>query len=52
MDLHRFGDSAIDELNGCRPAPREPARNFVSLMIGLFVLLFVLYALIIWTAHT
>jgi hypothetical protein len=49
MDLHRFGDSAIDELNGCRTAPREPAKNFVSLMIGLFILLLVLYALIIWT---
>jgi hypothetical protein len=45
---HRFGVSAIDELNGHRRARRESTKNFALLMIGLFVLIALLYVQIIW----
>jgi hypothetical protein len=45
---HRFGVSAIDELNGRRRARRGPAKNFALLMIGLFILIALLYVQIIW----
>ena len=45
---HRFGESAIGELNGRRRARRERTRNFAWLMIGLFILIALLYVQIIW----
>ena len=45
--IHRFGESAIDELNGHRRAPREPKKDFAKLMIGLIVLLVLLYVLVV-----
>jgi len=44
----RFGRSAIDELNGHRRGRREPTRNFVLLMAGLFILILLFYVQIIW----
>jgi hypothetical protein len=45
---HRFGASAIDELNGRRSARRKPIKNFSLLMTGLVILLALLYVQIIW----
>jgi hypothetical protein len=45
---HRFGASAIDELNGRRSAQRTPTKNIAWLMTGLIVLLVLLYVQIIW----
>jgi predicted nucleic acid-binding Zn ribbon protein len=45
---HRFGVSAIDELNGHRRARRERTKNFALLMTGLFILIALLYVQIIW----
>jgi hypothetical protein len=45
---HRFGASAIDELNGRRSAQRKPTKNFAWLMTGLMILLVLLYVQIIW----
>jgi hypothetical protein len=49
--LARFGPAAIEELNALRRPQREPTRNFVLLMAGLFILILLLYALIIWSQH-
>lgn len=46
--LHRYGKSAIDELNGHPEARRVPTRDFALLMTGLTALLVLLYALILW----
>jgi hypothetical protein len=48
--LARFGPAAIEELSLRRPQ-REPKNNFVLLMAGLFILILLLYALIIWSQH-
>jgi hypothetical protein len=47
-NVHRFGDSAVDELNGHRSARRERTRNFALLMTGLIILLVLLYLQIVW----
>jgi hypothetical protein len=47
-NTHRFGMSAIDELNGHRWARREPKKNFALLMSGLIILLVLLYVQIVW----
>jgi hypothetical protein len=45
--VHRFGQLAIDELNGHRSARCEAPRNFLLLMIGLIAFLGLLFAQII-----
>ena len=45
---HRFGVSAIGELNGHRRARSETTKNFALLMTGLFILTALLYVQIIW----
>jgi hypothetical protein len=45
---HRFGESAIDGLNGHRSGRRVSAKDFALLMIGLVILLVLLYVQIVW----
>jgi len=45
--IHRFGNLAVDELNGHRRAPREPKKDFAKLMIGLIGLFVLLYVLVV-----
>jgi len=47
-NVHRIGESAIDELNGHRSVRREPPKNFALLMTGLIILLVLLYMPIVW----
>jgi len=46
-NINRFGESAIDELNGRRRARRVPTKNFALLMTGLIILLVLLYVQIV-----
>ncbi len=45
---YRFGASVTDELNGYPSTQRLPTKQFALLMVGLAVLLFLLYAQIVW----
>jgi hypothetical protein len=46
--LHRFGASAIDELNKDRTVQRPTARPFAWLMAGLVAVTLLPYVQIIW----
>jgi hypothetical protein len=46
--MNRFGEFAVDELNGHREARPERTRDFALLMTGLIVLLVLLYVQIVW----
>jgi len=49
-NVHRFGVSAVDELNGHRRGQRQSRKDFVLLMIGLIILLVLLYVQIVLVA--
>jgi hypothetical protein len=46
--LYRFGRSAIDELNRNQRPRCQTSMEIALLMVGLSMLLFLLYAMIVW----